>query len=307
MESTTTRELELPTLGEPGQPCEECAAPLAADQRYCVNCGHRRGGPRLPFERHVMSAASGGQPPAPASPAPQRRSSGEWSPIWAAGGLAALGVMLVIGVLLGKGSNKAPVVKVGGGLPAAASTAATPDANGLASTAPFTSDWPAGKSGYTVELGTLPKRGTTPSDVDAAKQDAQSKGASDVGALDSGDYPTLPAGNYILYSGVYDTKAEASKALGKMKGKFPDAKVVQVSQNAGGGGAGAGSTKNLTGAGSAPVKASKADLQALQSSSGASYEQQAKKLNQPIQTPGQQAPKDNKAPGGGSGAGQVIK
>ena len=30
-----------PALGEHGEPCQECGAPLAADQRYCLNCGTR--------------------------------------------------------------------------------------------------------------------------------------------------------------------------------------------------------------------------------------------------------------------------
>jgi SPOR domain len=313
METTTSsKELEPPRLGEPGEPCDQCGAPLAADQRYCLNCGLRRGEPRLPFERHLIGEVDVSQPPArPASGA--RRSSGEWSPMWAAAGLAALGVMLVIGVLLGKGSDEAPVVKVGGGVPATANTAAA-SGNGAPapSTVAFKSDWPAGKNGYTVELGTLPKHGTTPEAIDAAKSDAESKGASGVGALDSDQYASLPGGNYILYSGVYGSKAEADKALAKLKGKFPDAKVVRVSDQAAavqtGGGGGGGSVKHLTagGGGSAPVKASKQDLQALQNASGAEYEQQAKKLDQPILTPGQQAAKDSKAPGAGSGA-QVIK
>jgi hypothetical protein len=313
METTTSsKEFDLPRLGEPGEPCDECGAPLAADQRYCLNCGRRRGEPRLPFEQHLTGAGEASQPPARLASG-ARRPSGEWSPMWAAAGLAALGVMLVIGVLLGKGSDEAPVVKVGGSVPATASTAADSGNGGAAtSTVAFESDWPAGKSGWTVELGTLPKGGTTPQAVDAAKRDAESKGAADVGALDSDQYSSLPGGSYILYSGVYGSKGEAAKALAKLKGKFPDAKVVQVSDHAaavktGGGGEG-GSVKHLTsgGGGSAPVKASKEDLQALQNASGADYEQQAKKLDQPILTPGQQAAKDNKAPGAGSGA-QVIK
>ena len=37
--------------GQPGEPCEECGAPLAADQRYCLNCGRRRGGPRVDYRQ----------------------------------------------------------------------------------------------------------------------------------------------------------------------------------------------------------------------------------------------------------------
>ncbi|MCW2986537.1 MAG: hypothetical protein JWR63_4107, partial [Conexibacter sp.] len=38
-----------PLLGEPNAPCRTCGAPLAADQRYCLQCGTRRAEARLPF------------------------------------------------------------------------------------------------------------------------------------------------------------------------------------------------------------------------------------------------------------------
>jgi hypothetical protein len=115
-------------LGKAGEPCRDCGAPLAADQRYCLNCGKRRGEPRIEFERHVPGAAGangsapvGAQPavadpqPQPASAAPQR----DYTPLAAVGGIAVLGIMLLIGVLIGKGDGgtataPAPVVVQGG-------------------------------------------------------------------------------------------------------------------------------------------------------------------------------------------------
>src|SRR5262249_3177106 len=141
----------------------------------------------------------------------------------------------------------------------------------------FKSDWPSGKDGYTVELGTLPKQGTTAEQVDAQKSDAESKGASDVGALDTDNYGSLPAGNYLIYSGVYNTKADATKALKPLKSKFPDAKVVQVSTKAAGGGGktvAANTGDALTsgsGGSNATVKASDQALSDLQNKSGSDY------------------------------------
>ena len=40
-------------LGEHGEPCRACGAPLAADQRYCLNCGQRRGEPRVEYREHL--------------------------------------------------------------------------------------------------------------------------------------------------------------------------------------------------------------------------------------------------------------
>jgi hypothetical protein len=103
-------------LGKEGEPCRECGAPLAADQRYCLNCGKRRGEPRIDFQDRVPVAgptsangsapaqsqpsADGSQPP-PGEKGPQR----DYTPLAAVGGIAVLGIMLLIGVLIGKGDS----------------------------------------------------------------------------------------------------------------------------------------------------------------------------------------------------------
>ena len=104
-----------------GEPCEECGSPLAADQRYCLNCGRWRGGPRVDY-RHYMGGGTGSDKPPP--PAQQQPSADEepskpqrdYAPLAAVGGIAVLGAMLLIGVLIGKGNGEgtpatpAPVV-----------------------------------------------------------------------------------------------------------------------------------------------------------------------------------------------------
>jgi hypothetical protein len=94
-----------------GEPCEECGAPLAADQRYCLECGRRRGGPRVDY-RHYMGAApasaeapsagAGEEAPAAEQPAKPQR---DYAPLAAVGGIAVLGLMLLVGVLIGKGNS----------------------------------------------------------------------------------------------------------------------------------------------------------------------------------------------------------
>jgi hypothetical protein len=132
----------MTTLGRPGETCEECGGPLAVDQRYCLNCGLRRGGARVDY-RGVMAATGGspsqGQvppPPAPAAGVPpgeeeppkkERKGERDLAPLAAVGGIAVLGLMLLVGVLIGRGDSSptaigAPqVVRV----PAAAGTEAT--------------------------------------------------------------------------------------------------------------------------------------------------------------------------------------
>lgn len=103
-----------------GEPCEECGAPLAADQRYCLECGQRRGSARVDY-RHYMSAGTPSeQPPnqsaaTPAAEDPEKPQR-DFAPLAAVGGIAVLGLMLLVGVLIGKGGSNetaaapAPVV-----------------------------------------------------------------------------------------------------------------------------------------------------------------------------------------------------
>lgn len=124
-----------PPAGSQVEPCRECGAPLAADQRYCLNCGRRRGDARIDFRQHMPAqgaagsggAASNGHAPAPpaAGPtdvaAPEPKPQRDYTPLAAAGGIAVLGLMLLVGVLIGRGDGNqasAPppqVVRVQGG------------------------------------------------------------------------------------------------------------------------------------------------------------------------------------------------
>lgn len=115
------------------EPCRTCGASLAADQRYCLNCGKRRGEPRLDFRQHRQggggAAANGKAPQAVAGPGstsapapqPEQKPQRDYTPLAAAGGIAVLGLMLLVGVLIGRGDGNqaaAPppqVVRVGGG------------------------------------------------------------------------------------------------------------------------------------------------------------------------------------------------
>lgn len=290
---STTAPFNPPILGGDGETCQTCGSPLAPDQRYCLECGSRRGDTRVPFGSRSATAA----PSAPASPTapvtPAARGS-EWTPLTAIGLVAVIALILLAGILVGQGvggsDDPAQVVTVGGsGGGSGASAGSGTD------TAAFQSDWPAGKDGYTVELGSLDKGASDAAAVRAAKDDATAKGAPDVGALDSDDYASLPGGNYVVYSGVFDSKGAATKALDKLKGDFPDAKVAKVSTEAsaqaGGGGGGAAVNSK--------------DLERLDSATGDAYVEKSKKLPDETKVEGKPPPKDNKAPGGGGGAVEI--
>ena len=212
--------------------CEECGAPLDEKQRYCVSCGARRRDASAPASRYFATAA-------------RRSRRGSGRPAGPSGARAAavlffvvLPIAVAIGVLVGKGNGggnnndqqlaealKSLQASGGGGTALASTATATPI------TSDFTLD-----QGYTVELKTLPVDGTDQAAVDAAKKAATDQGAADVGIINISEFavtPAPPANTYVLFSGEFKSKAEATNALGKLKGKFKDAQVVSVKRSAG--------------------------------------------------------------------------
>ncbi|MGK2933349.1 MAG: hypothetical protein ACSLFD_11415 [Solirubrobacterales bacterium] len=297
---------------------------MALDQRYCLNCGKRRGSPRVDYDEYLKTDTPGPpEPPQIAAPPapPDNRPEREVTPLMAACGLAGLAAILILGVLIGRtgdgGSQAAAPVIAATGVPTT-TAGSTTDTTTTTTTVEFTADWPEGKEGFTIELATLPKEGSDGTAVEAAKAELLGQGATEVGALDSDEYASLPAGNYVLYSGVYDTKADAESALAPLAATFPDAEVVEVSASAGAAsGGGTETAEKTTSSGDSltdggvqdpdeVVEATDEALQALDEATGDEYQEQQKKLPPTIKTPGEAPPKDNKAPGGGSGNGVTI-
>ncbi|HUB99089.1 MAG TPA: hypothetical protein VMS11_04630 [Solirubrobacterales bacterium] len=107
--------------------CPSCGKPLAADQRYCLECGHRRGDPRLPFMDAVVFMEAINQPQTP--PPPPTSSGGGKSKGMSANtsliaGIATLVLAIGVGVLIGQSgdngtsnaASQAPqIIRVGGG------------------------------------------------------------------------------------------------------------------------------------------------------------------------------------------------
>jgi hypothetical protein len=116
-----------PAIGSsPGDACPTCGARMALDQRYCLNCGNRRGDPRLPFMDAVTFMEASKQQPAAAAagaPPPPPAKSGVSPSTTLIAGIATLVLAVGVGVLIGRsGDNSSPVaqqqpqiIKVGGG------------------------------------------------------------------------------------------------------------------------------------------------------------------------------------------------
>ncbi len=96
--------------------CSACGAAMASDQRYCVECGQRRGAPRVPLLDGTVRRAKQ-TPTAPRSP---RRAPLQINSTLIAG-IGTLLLAMGVGVLIGRSGNTsaktppAQVVTVAGG------------------------------------------------------------------------------------------------------------------------------------------------------------------------------------------------
>jgi hypothetical protein len=282
-----------PPIAATSTSCASCGSPLAEDQRYCLHCGERTappssvllGGP--PSQVATAGSSAALVPPGFAPPGvPGAQDAGErGNAVTIIAGVGVLLLAMGVGVLIGRSSAAKPSAPVSPVI----NVATAPASSGSPSIAEaaFTSDWPAGKSGYTVQLQTLPSSGTQLSAVEAAKSAATAKGAKSVGALKSEEFTSLPAGSFIVYSGVYPKQAEASKALKGLKKEFPSASVIHVSTGAAKSSSGSTATTPAakSGAGSSeshPAPPSVAEE--LHKTKGKSYEEKSKNLPDVVST-----------------------
>jgi hypothetical protein len=199
-------------------------------------------------------------------------------------------------VLIGRGGGEhvsATPITISGAAAGAAPSAAAP--------VTFHSDWPADRDGWTIALQALPKARTDAAAVARAKTAAAGQGAADVGALDSDAYRSLSGGSYVVYSGVFGSRAEATTARARLAKAFGDARVVHVATTA------PKAARRAHAA--APKRASTAKRANAGSggggSTGSAFER-SKKLPKTLGTGGKPPPKDDKPAAGGSGF-QEIK
>jgi septal ring-binding cell division protein DamX len=296
-----------PSPAAPAASCSACGAPLAEDQRYCLQCGERAtpissvlaapppalaagagatvNGPGPPPS--ALATAGAAAPSPPGAPG-DGEAPGRGSAVTVIAGVGVLLLAMGIGVLIGRSDGAKP----SGAAAAQVITVSTaPAAGATPASESFTGDWPAGSSGYTVQLQALPAASTQVSAVQSAKSAAEGKGAKSVGALKSDEFTGLPAGEYIVYSGKYSKRAGAEKALAGLKKSFPEASVLHVGASggaSGGKGAAAGTGQNgggKSGAGSSPSSpAPPAVVESLKGKSGKNYEQESKNLPNVVST-----------------------
>jgi hypothetical protein len=102
--STATQSLLGTTAAN--EHCNVCGAPMAVDQRYCVECGTRRGKPRFSLQPTLPAMQAATPAPAPSGGGPRRST---WTPsATLLAGIATLLLALGVGVLIGEAGSSTP-------------------------------------------------------------------------------------------------------------------------------------------------------------------------------------------------------
>ena len=241
------------TEKQPRDYCPRCGVAYEELQEYCLECGER-----LPVNQGVVGVLAS---------AWQRRFAwypGDW--IWP---VLFFAVLTVIATSAAVAANSArdkgtptlaatqTPVTVGPGAPQGTVPVSTSPANlptapaptittgplpkppGAPSTGAVTTPapnpnalavWPAGQSGWTDVLESLPATGGRAAALARARQ-ARRNGLKDVGVLDSSQYSSLHPGYFVVFSGIYRTQADATAGLAAAHAKgFPDAYQTPVTR-----------------------------------------------------------------------------
>ena len=198
--------------------CPRCSTPYAEGQEYCLECGER-----LPL-RPGLVARLGGR---------WRRRVGWYPGDWIWPALLALAVAALAGVAsaiwLADDSSSASdtVVRTDAGPTITATTQTAPEPTTTASTTTATTGttprpkpkpkpkpiaWPAGRSGWTIVLDSIPTTNGRAGAVAEAKQ-ALGVGLNQVGVLDSSQFSSLHPGYYVVFFGIYASQAAAQSAI----------------------------------------------------------------------------------------------
>jgi len=215
--------MSTPTGPPQGPHCPRCGAPYGPDQEYCLECGQRLQPAGGVFGRlaGLWRQRLGWYP-------------GDW--IWpvllflliaVAGATAAI-------VLADAGAGGSTLVATQGGVPHSPTTApptAPPPATTTAPRPGALTAWPAGQSGYTVVLESVPAGGNGRGLALARARAASKAGLLQVGVLDSSLYSSLHPGYSVVFSGIYDSRSQADQALAAANAKgFSAAYVRQITR-----------------------------------------------------------------------------
>jgi septal ring-binding cell division protein DamX len=211
--------------------CPRCGASVQPGQEYCLECGGRLGRPQTGTAARASTAA-----------ASRYGRAGAWLVPALLGLLVALVGTGAAIAISGEGEGTEAISTATGGSltvtdPTPTLTApepTTPAPTTAPPTTPATTApppppvnpaaiaWPRERRGWTIVLLSLPQaNGREAANEQAAR--ARQRGLRRVGVLDSSRYASLHPGYYVVFQGVYASEAEASSALQRARGVFPNA------------------------------------------------------------------------------------
>ena len=236
----------MPHPGEQYGSCPRCGARTERFQEYCLDCGERL--PRVRPARHAAGLSLGDR----------------LGPAAALLGLTIVATAASVAAEPGSGGTPTLVatqsVAVGPGTTQVTPTSTTvtttpaptlttgtlPTAPGETGTAPATAappattsppptlsgglvGWPAGRSGYTDVLASIPVSAGRAA-AEAQARSAARDGLPEVGVLTSAQWSSLRAGYYVVFSGIYASPNAATSALaGAHAGGYAGAYGARVS------------------------------------------------------------------------------
>ena len=167
--------------------CPRCGEDIGLGQEYCLECGTRIPGPHL----HGQDPGRG----------------------WVRRALVGLAVAVagaaVAVAATGETGTETELLTATGGFASTPRTATeTVPAGGSGGIA----EWPPTQEGWTIALATIPQS----EGKDAASRRAREARGGDletVGILDTSRYASLHPGYWLVFTGVYNSEAEATSAL----------------------------------------------------------------------------------------------
>jgi hypothetical protein len=198
--------------------CPRCGTPYSPSQEYCLECGAR-----LPTRSGVVALLGSAW----------RKRLGWYPGDWIWPSLLALMVAAGAGAasalwLADRSSANDTVVATSPGASSLQQTQTAPEPTTAPTTTATTATapapppppppaktllpWPAGRSGWTVVLDSLPSvNGRAPALAEARQ--ALHLGMKKIGVLDSARFSSLHPGYFVVFAGVYDSQAAAQSAI----------------------------------------------------------------------------------------------
>ncbi len=186
--------------------CPRCETPRSTDQQYCLDCGLR-----LPRAHGALASFRRGWV----------RWFGWYPGDWAFPALAALLIATAGAVGAVELSRRndgaertvaaptAPLVTAERGGGSVSATSGRPN---------LRTEWPAGESGWTVVLVSLPRE-LGPAAAKERASRAIRAALPEVGFLLSDRFASLHPGYYIVFTGIYQSRSEAEAAVPTARGK----------------------------------------------------------------------------------------